>query len=656
MLLLTAAYAHSFNNAFHFDDSHVVENNLYIRNLKNIPLFFTDPRTSSSLPRNSTYRPLVTLSLALDYARAGGLEPFQYHVSQFVLLVVLGTMLVFFYRRVMDACRPSRWNLFLALFSATLFSVHTVNTETMNLMHARSEILSAIGLIAGFLVYDSAPWARRSLLYILPIAVGALAKVPDVIFAPLLFARTFLDPGAESVDPRSDLGRRARQAAAAATPAAIAGALIYWFVERAMTAPDVTYGGGDPLHYALTQPWVWLHYVRLFFLPVGLSADTDLTLVTSWYDTRVFAGLVVIALLAGVGWTYARRPHGWPVAFGLTWFALGLLPTSSLLPLAEPMNEHRVFLPYIGLVLAAVWIARLAVADRIARSSLGRRAGFAIPFAACGLVLVAHAAGVEARNEAWRTEETLWADVTKKSPGNGRGWMNYGLSLMRRGDYPGAKVCFERALTLTPGYSFLEVNMAILNGAMGDQKAAETHFLRALSLAPREPSSHAYYATWLVKQGRAREALPHLEEVLQLSPADEPSRILLLDLQTARGDDEAATRLARDVLAISPDNARAKARLNGTSPIQATPATYEGFLKKGIELGSAKSYVDSALAYRAALKLKPDSADALNNLGWTLAVLGFSREATPYLEEAVRIKPDFLLARNNLAWVRSVAH
>ena len=65
--LTLAAHANFFGNAFHFDDSHVLEQNLYIRSLTNLPRFFVDARTFSSLPTNSTYRPLVSMSLALDY-------------------------------------------------------------------------------------------------------------------------------------------------------------------------------------------------------------------------------------------------------------------------------------------------------------------------------------------------------------------------------------------------------------------------------------------------------------------------------------------------------------------------------------------------------------------------------------------------------------
>jgi len=169
VVVIAAAYANSLDNAFHFDDSHVIETNIYLRSLANVSRFFTDAYTFSSLPQNATYRPLVTLSLALDYAR-GGLGPRTYHTTQIALLLITGAMLAAFFVPLIG-----RW---AALFAATLFCVHTANTETMNLISARSELLSTIGLLGSFLLYQRSPFARRTLLYLLPLVVGALAKAP----------------------------------------------------------------------------------------------------------------------------------------------------------------------------------------------------------------------------------------------------------------------------------------------------------------------------------------------------------------------------------------------------------------------------------------------------------------------------------------------
>ena len=72
VVAIFAAYANHFHNSFHFDDAHTIEQNVYIRNLHNIPRFFTDATTFSSLPANQTWRPIVSLSLALDYRLGKG--------------------------------------------------------------------------------------------------------------------------------------------------------------------------------------------------------------------------------------------------------------------------------------------------------------------------------------------------------------------------------------------------------------------------------------------------------------------------------------------------------------------------------------------------------------------------------------------------------
>ena len=145
LVLLVSAYSNSFHNAFHFDDNHVIETNLYIRSLTNTRVFFTDARTFSSLPANAVYRPLVTVSLALDYWLGGGLVPWQFHVSQFVMLLLLSVTLFFFFLRIVDIAEAHWWNRYVALLSTIWFAVHTVNTETVNYISARSELLSAHG-------------------------------------------------------------------------------------------------------------------------------------------------------------------------------------------------------------------------------------------------------------------------------------------------------------------------------------------------------------------------------------------------------------------------------------------------------------------------------------------------------------------------------
>ena len=106
LVLLRHRYANHFQNGLHFDDAHTIVNNAAIRELRNIPLFFLDATTFSSLPSNQSYRPLVSTLLAIDYCLGGGLQPFWFHMSIFALFVALTLVMAFVIYRLLENVAP----------------------------------------------------------------------------------------------------------------------------------------------------------------------------------------------------------------------------------------------------------------------------------------------------------------------------------------------------------------------------------------------------------------------------------------------------------------------------------------------------------------------------------------------------------------------
>jgi protein O-mannosyl-transferase len=651
--LIVVAYGNSLHNEFHFDDSHVIVNNVYIRSLRNIPLFFKDAHTFSSLPSNSTYRPIVSLSYAIDYAAGHGLNPVAFHTSQIALLIVVWGLLIPFYRRVLDLSAPAPLNRLVALAAATLFAVHTANTETMNFISCRSELISAIGILVAFLMVQRSPVSRRYHLYLLPLALGALAKAPVVVFAPLLMVYVFLF----SEEPRT-WGRAFR----AAVPSLVTGIALLLFL-NSMNAKEWTSGGGSKLQYAMTQPFVWIHYARLFFLPLGLTADTDWKLFEHWYDTRAILGFVFVVMLVAAIHRLSLKREERPMAFGLAWFAIALIPASSFFPLAEVANEHRIFFPYIGLALTAVYALSLGVsrvANRVRTESAlhdepSTRAREIEVVAAIGvaLIIVAHVMGTRTRNEIWRTEETLWKDTAEKSPENGRALMNYGNTQMSQGKYAVAKSYFEKSLVFNPGYATLQINLGIVDDVLGLKASAEEHFKSAIQLRD-DADGHHFYGRWLSQNGRGPEAMAHLSRSLVLAPGSAEVRALMMRLDAARGAESDLQLVARQSLAIDPGDSAAAAYARGTAPYPVATNDYAGWFADGLAETRRGRDIEAAIAYHQALTFDPRSADALNNLGWSLARLGFRSEAREALMHAVIIRPDYELARNNLRWVESL--
>jgi Flp pilus assembly protein TadD len=199
--------------------------------------------------------------------------------------------------------------------------------------------------------------------------------------------------------------------------------------------------------------------------------------------------------------------------------------------------------------------------------------------------------------------------------------MNYGNTLMAKGDYAGALDHFHRAQQFTPQYSVLLINLAIAEDATKQSALAKQHFKDALRLAPASPDSYTYYARYLLAHSRADEARAFLQSALELSPTDLTARNLL-------------------------------AQANAQVANQSAPQTPEYYLSLSLQFYREESYVESIVASRRALDLRPGYAEAWNNICAAYNKLGRYGEAAAACEQALLYKPDFELARNNLQYAR----
>jgi tetratricopeptide (TPR) repeat protein len=615
LVALVAAYANHFHNSFHFDDAHTIVNNASIRELRNIPLFFTDAATFSSLPSNQSYRPLVSTLLAID-VRLGGLQPFWFHVSIFALFVALTLLVAFVIYRLLEGAGLSSTNRWIALAAAAWYGLHPANADTVNYIIASSEVISTLGVIASFAVYLAFPRVRRSCLYTVPAAIAILAKPTAAIFAVLFAIHRLLFP-AETITGRTT-GRRALAYFAGISPSfLICGGML--LVVQHMTPHTWIAGAANARNYLITQPYVIFQYFKTFFWPNGLSADYDLNPFATTDDPRFWVGFAFVILFTVCAVVAAVFKKMRVIGFGLLWFLIALLPTS-LLPLAEVMNDHRIFLPYVGLVIAVAGAVSLLIDRRVAYSLPAKIAALC----ALALFLCANSYATFQRNKVWKSEEALWHDVVLKSPRNGRGLMNYGNTLMAKGDFAGALDYFHRAQQLTPQYSVLLINLAIAEDATKQSAAAEEHFKDALRLAPASPDSYTYYARYLLSHSRAEEARFFLRSALELSPTDLTVRELI-------------------------------AQTDGQAPAHSAGETPESYLALSLQYYREARYAESIAACRAALALRANYAQAWNNIGAAYNKLGRYEEAAAACEEALRLNPDFELARNNLQYAREMA-
>ena len=272
LLLLTVSlvYANSFGNGFHFDDFHTVTDNPAVRSLANLTRIFTDGTAFSVVPANQTYRPVVTASLAFDYALGGGYNVFWFHLSTFLWFLVLIALLYFLFERLLDLVQPGRVNRWLALGICAWFGFHPAMAETVNYIVQRGDLYCTLGCVAGLLVFVQWPGGRRTGLYLLPFLLAFLSKAPAVVFPVLLLLYVFFfEAGGK---PTSE---RWRISFLACLPALVLTGFLL-SVEAAMTPKTYMPSMLSAAEYRWTQPFVWLRYAGTLLLPIHLNVDTDL--------------------------------------------------------------------------------------------------------------------------------------------------------------------------------------------------------------------------------------------------------------------------------------------------------------------------------------------------------------------------------------------
>lgn len=634
VLALLLVYLPHFDNGFYFDDVHTIVGNEYIRSLDYLPDYFTDIATFGTMPNNRGYRPMVTLLNAIDYQLAGReLDPRVFHATMFFWYLVLGALLLVFTQRAFEKVQPQSDLRWVALGTTALYLFHTANAETINYIISRSDSFSTLCVVATLLVYQW-PRGRRWGLYLAPLVVGMLTKEVTFMVVPLigLYHLLFEEQWTLSETFRASGWRKLGRAVLWSLPALVVGMAMLYHNLVVMTNPSRLVGGlAHPRWDYFTSQWVVVsHYLLNFVAPLDLCADPDFK-VTAGLSGRKFAGLALIGSLHLAALVALRRVRTAPIAFGLLWFFVCLVPTSTINPLYQVANDHRTFLPYIGLCWAAGWAAWLAYQRCGSEGGppLAWRRVFLPLFAA---LLLAHAVGVVERCRVWGSNETLWADTVAKAPENGRALMNYGLVKMGQGRYQEAQTLFERSLRMLPTWPYVHVNLAIVHAFQGHHDQAQTFFLSALRYGADNPEPYYYYARWLRQQGRLAEALELAQTGQRLVPKHVNLNALLAELQPQQALTVANLQARREALTRDP--------------------SAEGWITLSLLQYQAGDYQGAVESSQAALGLQPDSPQAHNNLCVAYLQLGRLEEAVKAGEEAVRRDPQSERARNNLAWAR----
>lgn len=510
VLLAVCAYGTALFGDYVFDDVHSVSGNPAVQDLGNLWRFWTDPGAFSGASARM-YRPALLTSFALNIAISPA--AWSLKAGNVVIHAAVAGMLFWWLWRLSRRVRAS-------FVVAALFAVHPLASEAVNLVSARSELLSTFGVVLALWAHVS--WQRRvsSVLPLVLMVVGTVlacgSKETGVVLPGLLLVQTFC------LRHRLPNGSEWRRAAVAIAP--VVGLVIVYLITRKLLLGEATVQllgrtGGDPSSghgrtltmQLATMGTLLPRMVWQALAPTHLALDPVIVYRDSFADAAVLLGWGLMLTLTTLGlWPGANarmRRLGtctvWAIA--LPWIVI---------PLNMPFAEHRLYGPLLG--FAVIGVALGGAATR-----LFARAPRPAMRAALAMVLALGVAGSANRSWLYQDECELWQAELAHNPESFRAWWGLGTSRMRKQDLPGAIAPLQRAHALYPEHHDTLRNLVEALIALPDDHAEPDVALatadKLLERSPEDPWVRTLKVQAQLQAGRLRQDNHFFTEAEQLA-------------------------------------------------------------------------------------------------------------------------------------------
>lgn len=197
-----------------------------------------------------------------------------------------------------------------------------------------------------------------------------------------------------------------------------------------------------------------------------------------------------------------------------------------------------------------------------------------------------------------------------------------GEQLIEQRQFDEAGAFYRAALRFDPENAFIYINQAETLAEQGFLEAAETAYREIIQFNPTYVQAHFGLGLLLAQQSRLDEAETVLRETMQLtSDATVAEPVTSAD---GAGRFEETEALERDII------------------------RFQAPFLLGLVLAQQEQFVAAEAAFRDAIAIEADYADAYTNLGLVLVEQGRAEEAETATREAIRLWPDDPSAHNSL--------
>jgi protein O-mannosyl-transferase len=637
---LLIVYGRAWNSPFVFDDSlSILQNPSLVR----LWPLMSDQQHPGPLnpPKDlpTSGRPLVNLTFALNY-HFGGLDPLGYRLFNLIVHFLSAIFVALIVKRILTldffAERFSFTSGQLAFFSALLWAVHPLNTETVVYVTQRTELM--VGFFYLATIYASLQYwtvsnpKQRYLWWTVAFltCLAGMASKEIMVSAPLmvlLLERTFLTGSF-------------RQAMRRSWPLYI-GLAVGWLLLLLLNydRPRAASAGFNlaisPLFYWYSQAKILWMYFKLVIWPWPLSIHYQLpyleTFGQAWPWLLATAALA-IGTLALVWLRYATGFVG-------TWVLLILSPTLIVPIVTEVAAERRMYLPLAAIMALVIaggyWLAQKALTYSSAvrvRTAATSKPALAIT-AAVAIALASAWSLIDVRRlAAYHDTITLWQDTLEYQPNDSMAYDELGVALLKADRPAEAIKPLQEALRLDPSLVHCRYNLGNAMVSLGRIDEGIKQFQEALRSEPNYVDAHLNLACALAAVGRTPEAMEQFQQTLQLNPKNAKAHSNLGSALWKQGNREQAINEMQTAVQLNPNDVAAHRNL-------------------GISLGNVGRLQEAIEQFQQTLSLEPNDAATRTKLALALKQVGYLTEAVEQLNESIRLQPNFADAWFQLATV-----
>ena len=649
-------YSNTLHSSFHFDDFRAIVENKEIRSIADPKAIFDAYNT----------RFLTGMSFALNYY-LHGLDTYGYHLFNAFIhiltsLLVYRLVLSLFQTKALIGHKLAERKTSIAVVAAFIFLLHPVQTQAVTYIWQRTTSMASFFYLAGIHGYLSARINKKRFPFFIPsfFCVVAAMLTKEITFtAPLalLFCEIALFP-------KEPWKKKALMLTPFLMTLLIIPGLLTHSTPKTMgitQSAQLYFDKDDPTwrgrkiditrgaetqnirrtDYFLTECRAMVTYLRLIILPIRQNLDYDLPISGRLSDPEtLFSVLFMGAFIISGLWFL--KPH-LLLFFSFFWFFLTISVESSFIPVLDPINEHRLYLPMAG---ASIFLA--AILTQIVRK---KKAFLMISV----LLLAALAVLTYRRNAVWQSNVTLWQDIVKKSPGKSRARVSLAKAYVDEGFYDKAIAEAEKALAIDPENAQAYIALANAHNLNGQQAVAAGFYEKGLAIDPYDLGARYNLAVIKHSEGNFREAAAHLQKILSVDDKYVNAYLAFGALAAQKGKGEEAIAFFKKAARLDPEDPVAYHNIGVTYGrmgkasdeiywYQKAIATDRSYAKTWRELGLAyereEEFDKAKETYQTMLSSALDKGFACHRLGVIAAISGETAGAEEYFRQALLVLPE----------------